>query len=205
MGQNAQLTRHWLVISVTPRTTTSSPNTACRAALAEAKSCSWSRPRSRSISRTSRSPSIGGLRELTQQRLLHLAGAVARQPLHHLQALRPVPPGDPAAVEVVLEVCQAEPPARPRDDEGAGPLAEPAIAQPGDRHLGHGLVLGEQRLDLGHRQLLAAAVDHVSGSADDTDEAGLVADGQVAGPVPAVCREPGKVEVGAEPVAGEQA
>ena len=84
---------------------------------------------------------------------------------------------------------------RQQADHRAGVLAEAFVGGGHHRHLGHSGNLGDDLLDLGRRQVLAAADDDVLHPVGDGQTAVLVDHPDVAGVVPPVVVE-GDVEVG---------
>ena len=98
----------------------------------------------------------------------------------------------------------SSPPSR-QHDEGAGALAEALVGHGHDRHLGDRGVGVEQLLDLGHRHLLAAAVDDVLDAPGDPQLPVAVERGEVAAAIPAVGGDRLRGQVGPVEVAVEQA
>ncbi len=152
-------------------------------------------------------PSAGApLARSRSDELLDLSARRARQLVDDLEPLRPVLLGDLGASRNCAHLGEAELAVPGRaDDEGAGALAEPLVGHRHDRDLAHRRVRVQQLLDLGDRDLLAAAVDHVLDPAGDPQEAVVVDRRQVAGAVPAVRRHRLGGQVGTVEVAVEEA
>src|SRR5439155_19015709 len=72
------------------------------------------------------------------------------------------------------------------DDAGARGLAPFRVVDADHRRLGDGRAIGEDVLELGGVDVLAARDDYVPGAADDPVETALVQARQVAGPEPAL-------------------
>ena len=118
-----------------------------------------------------------------QDELLDLARWRPGKRVNQLQTLGPVRLRD-AAVSLGTRASSSK--SSSPTHERAGPLAEALVGHGHDRDVAHRRVGVQELLDLGHRHLLAAAVDHVLDPAGDPHVAVGVDPGQIAGAVPAV-------------------
>src|SRR5882672_9675124 len=92
-----------------------------------------------------------------------------------------------------------------KDDRGADIFAEPRMRHGEGRCLAHRGMAEQRLLDVVGRDLLAAAIDDLLGTADDPQEAVSVDAAQVAGRQPAVLEATGYAVDIAEKVTGHDA
>src|SRR5574337_526394 len=132
-------------------------------------------------------PSCGKVPDqFAQLEFLDLARRCRRHRVLQQQAFRHVRRRDLQALQVLGHRREVEALAGLGHDDRAGALAEPLVGVGDDRDLGDRRMLVEQRLDLEHRNVLAAADDHVLAAPGDADVAAGGAACQIAGVEPAI-------------------